>query len=382
MKILMIYPEYRDTFWSFKKVLKILGKKAAFTPLGLLTIGAMLPDDFEKKLVDMNTETLKEEQIKWADYVFISAMIVQDESVKKIISLVKKIGKPIVAGGPLFTTGWERFDNIDHIVLGETEDIFPEFISDLRKGKLKKVYTFEGFPDIKKAVAPQWDLVNISNYNSMSIQLSRGCPFNCEFCDVVQLNGRIPRIKTKEQIVGELDTLYEKGWRAGIFFVDDNFIGNKAQLKKEYLPAIIEWQEKNNFPFTFNTQVSINLSDDKKLMKLMVDAGFTTVFIGIETPDTDSLEECGKFQNKNRDLVESVKIIQNMGLEVQGGFIVGFDSDNLSIFQRQIEFIQKTGIVTAMVGILTALPKTRLYKRLNDAGRIIENTEIIPNLLF
>ncbi len=374
MKILMVYPEYRDTFWSFKKVLKLLGKKAAYAPLGLLTIGAMLPDDFEKKLVDMNTDTLKEEQIKWADYVFISAMIVQEESVRKVIDTIKKIGKPIVAGGPLFTTGWEKFGNIDHLVLGETEDFFPEFISDMRKGELKKIYSFKGFPDIKKAVVPEWDLVNISNYNSMSIQLSRGCPFNCEFCDVIQLNGRVPRIKSREQVVDELDTLYKKGWRAGIFFVDDNLIGNKAQLKKVYLPAIIEWQKKNNFPFTFNTQVSINLSDDKKLMQLMVDAGFTTVFIGIETPDTDSLEECGKLQNKNRDLVESVKIIQNIGLEVQGGFIVGFDSDKVSIFQRQIEFIQQSGIVTAMVGLLTALPKTRLYKRLKETGRLVENT--------
>ena len=206
----------------------------------------------------------------------------------------------------------------------------------------------------------------------MCVQFSRGCPFDCEFCDVVQLNGRLPRIKSKKQIIAELEAVYKMGWRAGVFFVDDNFIGNKAKLKKDYLPAIIEWQKTRNYPFTFNTQASINLADDEELMELMVEAGFTFVFIGIETPDADSLEECGKHQNKNRNLIESVKIIQNMGMEVQGGFIVGFDNDKVSIFQRQIEFIQKSGIVTAMVGLLMALPKTRLYQRLKEAKRLIK----------
>ncbi len=374
MKILLVYPDYENTFWSFKKVLKLLGKVASFPPLGLMTIGSMLPDTWEKKLVDMNCEMLKDEQIKWADYVFISAMIVQKDSSKRVISRVKKLGRPIVAGGPLFTTGHEEFSEVDHLVLGEVEDMFGDIINDIETGTLKKMYVANSFPDITKAAVPAWGLVKLKNYNSMCVQLSRGCPFNCEFCDVVQLNGRVPRLKTPEQLINELESLRLKGWHAGVFFVDDNLIGNKAQLKKVYLPAIIDWQESNHRPFTFNTQVSINIADDEELMRLMVDAGFTTVFIGIETPDADSLEECGKYQNQNRDLSQAVKSIQNTGLEVQGGFIVGFDSDEASIFQRQIDFIQKSGIVTAMVSVLTALPKTRLYQRLKDTGRLLKGT--------
>ena len=374
MKILLVYPDYEETFWSFKKILKLLGKKAAFPPLGLLTISSMLPNNWEKKLIDMNTDVLKDEHIKWADYIFISAMIVQKESARKVIDRVKKFKKPVVAGGPLFTTGWEEFADVDHIFLGEVEEIFSDFIADLDKGKPKKIYSGNQFPDIKNTIIPDWSLIKINNYNSMCIQLSRGCPFNCEFCDVVLLNGRKPRIKSKGQLIKELEALYRQGWRAGVFFVDDNFIGNKALLKKIFLPAIIKWQEKRRYPFSFNTQVSIDLADDEELMQLMAKAGFTSVFIGIETPDSDGLEECGKIQNKNRDLIKSIKAIQNNGMEVQGGFIVGFDSDKSSIFQRQIEFIQKSGIVTAMVGLLTALPKTRLYQRLKEANRLLKNS--------
>ncbi|MEA2016699.1 MAG: DUF4070 domain-containing protein [Actinomycetota bacterium] len=373
MKILLVYPEYEETFWSFKKILKILGKKSAFPPLGLLTIASMLPDDFEKKLVDMNIEMLKDEHIKWADYVFISAMIVQKESSRRVINKVKKFKKPIVVGGPLFTTGWEEFTDADHLFLGEAEEIFHGFVDDLKNGKLKKMYSSSKFPDIKRTAIPDWSLINVKNYNTLCIQLSRGCPFDCEFCDVVLLNGRIPRTKSKEQLIYELEALYRRGWRAGVFFVDDNFIGKKSALKKEFLPAIIEWQKKRNYPFSFNTQASINLADDKKILDLMVEAGFTSVFVGIETPDSDSLKECGKSQNENRSLIDSVKIIQNAGMEVQAGFIVGFDHDNESIFQRQIDFIQQSGIVTAMVSVLNALPKTKLYKRLERTKRLVNN---------
>jgi len=372
MKILMVYPDYENTFWSFKKILRLLGKKSAFPPLGLLTVGAMLPSHWEKKFIDMNTDRLEEKDIKWADYIFISAMIVQKETSKKVIAIAKKFGKPVVAGGPLFTTGYEEFSEVDHLVLGEVEEYFHKVIKDLEDGKLKKMYRNECFPDMSKSVGPDWNLVNISYYNSMCIQFSRGCPFDCEFCDVVQLNGRIPRLKTVDQILTELESLYKAGWRAGVFFVDDNLIGNKTKLKKYYLPAIINWQKERKYPFSFNTQVSVNLSDDPELINLMAKAGFTSVFVGIETPDAESLNECGKVQNKGRDLVKSVKIIQNGGLEVQAGFIVGFDSDQPSIFQRQIDFIQKSGIVTAMVGILTALPKTRLYQRLNESNRLVK----------
>ena len=372
--ILLVYPKYLKTFWSFENILEIIGKKAAFPPLGLLSIASMLPESWNKKLVDMNVENLNDNDIQWADFIFISAMIVQKESVLKTIERIKKFHKPIVAGGPLFTTCFEDFPDIDHVFLGEAEETLPVFLNDIESNNLKRIYSSDCFPDITKVPIPAWNLINIFRYNSMCIQYSRGCPFNCEFCDVVILNGRNPRTKTKEQIIAELNALYHNRWRGGVFFVDDNLIGNKQNLKKEILPAIIEWQRKNSYPFSFNTQVSINLADDNELIKLLTDAGFTTVFVGIETPDEKSLEECSKFHNKGRDLVSSVKKLQHSGLEVQGGFIVGFDNDTPTIFQRQIEFIQKSGIVTAMVGLLTALPKTRLYKRLFESKRIIKES--------
>jgi radical SAM superfamily enzyme YgiQ (UPF0313 family) len=376
MKILLVYPQHPTTFWSFKHILHILGKKASFPPLGLLTVASMLPKKWEKKLIDMNVDPLKEEDIVWADMVFLSAMIVQKESVKQVISQVKKAGKPIVAGGPLFTTGWEEYTNsVDHLVLGEAEGTLPLFLKDLEKGKLKKTYQIDKFLDLKKTVVPDYSLINLKKYFSLCIQYSRGCPFNCEFCDIVRLNGRLPRYKTKGQIIKELDNLYRLKWRENNLFVEDNFIGNKEKVKKELLPAIIEWQEERRNPFGFITQASINLADDEELMSLMVQAGFATVFIGIESPKAESLKECQKMQNQNRNLLAAVKKIQNYGLEVQAGFIVGFDHDSPAIFKNQIEFIQKSGIVTAMVGLLSALPKTRLYQRLQATGRLVKETD-------
>ena len=384
--ILLVYPEYLKTFWSFERALKIMGRKAAYPPLGLLTIASLLPKHWNKKLVDTNADKLNNSDIAWADYVFISGMIVQKESALKIIERVKQAGKPVVAGGPLFTTGSVMSPLVDHLFLGEAEHTLNDFVKDVEQNKLKKVYQAADFPDISSSPKPDWKLANMSNYHSMCIQYSRGCPFNCEFCDVIILNGRTPRTKTKEQVITELDALYNIGWRGEVFFVDDNLIGNKLKLKKEVLPALIQWQKAKRYPFILNTQASINLSDDEELMKLMVDAGFTKVFIGIETPDENSLEECSKYNNQNRDLVASVKKLQNFGLEVQGGFIVGFDSDTPSIFQKQIDFIQKSGVVTAMVGLLSALPQTKLHKRLLDANRIIKessaNNTFISTLNF
>jgi radical SAM superfamily enzyme YgiQ (UPF0313 family) len=374
MKILFIHPEYENTFWNVKKVLRVLGKKAGYPPLGLLTVAAMLPSNWEKKLIDMNCEILKEKDIRWADYVLISSIIGQKHSTKEVVDKVQKIGKTTIAGGSLFTTDWEEFSNIDTIVLGESEEIISVLIKDMENNNLKKKYSMKDFPAIEKTPVPAWDLVNLSYYNSVCIQISRGCPYNCEFCDVVQLNGRIPRIKSKDKIIAELDSIYKRGWRAGVFFVDDNFVGNKAIIKKEILPTIMEWQKERKYPFTLSTQISVNMSDDNELMELMIKAGFATVFIGIETPDPDGLQECNKYHNKNRNLLESVKKIQNMGFEVNAGFILGFDSDKDTVFQNQIDFIQKSGIIAAMVGILNVSPKSRLYKRLKKANRLIDNT--------
>ena len=376
MKVLLIYPRYPDTFWSFRHALKVAGKKASFPPLGLLTVAAMLPDEWDKKLVDMNVKPLRDDDIKWADYVFISAMVVQRDSVADVIERCKRYNTIMVAGGPLFTAGYEYFSDVDHLVLDEAEITLPPFLEDLEKGCAKHIYTSKERPDITKTPLPMWSLLDMKKYSSTNIQYSRGCPYNCDFCDIIILNGNVPRTKSKEQILAELDTLYNRGWRDGIFIVDDNFIGNKKKLKGEILPAMIEWQKARKYPSMLLTETSINLADDDELMDLMVEAGFDTVFIGIESPNEESLAECSKQQNRKRDLVASVKRIQNHGLQVQGGFILGFDNDPLSIFRSQINFIQKSGIVTAMVGLLNAPPETKLYQRLEKENRLLEISTI------
>jgi len=371
MKILLVYPQYPVTFWSFKHALKFVSKKSSYPPLGLLTVAAMLPRAWEKRVVDMNVRRLTDDDIRWADTVFISAMVIQKESVSEVVRRCKELGVRTAAGGPLFTMEPDAYTEIDHLVLGEAEGIAPEFIADLEKGNARRVYRCEGFPEMKETPLPMWSLINMKHYSAMNMQYSRGCPFNCEFCDIVILNGHRPRTKSKEQVIAELDALYNQGWRGSVFIVDDNFIGNKQKLKEEILPAIIAWRKSKKNPFPLNTETSINLADDEELITLMVEAGFNAVFVGIETPNDDSLAECAKNQNRNRDLHAAVKKLHNYGLEVQGGFIVGFDSDPLSIFKTQINFIQKSGIVTAMVGLLNAPPGTRLYQRLKEENRIL-----------
>ena len=386
LKVLLVYPRYPDTFWSFRHALRVVAKKAAYPPLGLLTVAAMLPEDWEKKLVDMNVTSLTDEALKWADYVFISAMAVQRLSVKEVIARCRNIGATIVAGGPLFTSESDLFEEVDHLVLDEGEMTLPVFLQDLEKGCARHRYRSKQRPEIGQTPVPLWSLVDMTKYSCTCIQYSRGCPYNCEFCDIVVLNGHRPRTKSKEQMLAELDALYNRGWRDGIFIVDDNFIGNKRKLKEEILPAIVGWQKARKYPSMLLTEASINLADDEELMRLMVEAGFDTVFVGIESPNEESLVECSKHQNTNRDLIASVRKIQNQGLQVQGGFILGFDSDPASIFKSQINFIQNSGIVTAMVGLLNAPRGTRLYQRLKKEDRLLEgfsgdNTDCSMNFI-
>lgn len=369
MNVLLLYPQFPDTFWSFKHALKFIRKKATLPPLGLLTVAAMLPAEWTKRLADVNVRKLREKDLAWADVVFISAMIAQQESAHELIARCRAAGKTIVAGGPLFTLGHEQFPEVDHFVLNEAEVTLPEFLTDFARGSARRMYTSTEFPDVCRTPAPLWELTDLRHYASMSLQFSRGCPFDCDFCNVTAMFGHRPRTKTTAQVLAELDGLQKAGWRGSVFFVDDNFIGNKRMLKEDLLPALIKWQQGGRRAVLY-TEASINLADDPELMRLMVAAGFNQVFIGIETPDDAGLAECHKRQNQKRDLIADVKRIQRAGLEVQGGFIVGFDSDTPTIFARQMEFIQQSGIVTAMVGLLQAIPGTRLHQRLKLQNRL------------
>lgn len=374
MKVLLVSPLYPDSFWSFRHALRFISKKAAEPPLGLITVSAMFPVSWQKKLVDMNVQSLQVKDLKWADYVFISAMQIQQHSVRKIIDECTRLGVKIVAGGPLFTQEYDEYPEVDHLILNEAEITFPLFLNDLAEGKAKRVYQTHEFSDISKTPVPDFHLLSRKHYASMSLQVSRGCPFSCEFCEISSLNGHEVRTKSNGQIIAELDTLYNLNWRGPVFIVDDNFIGNKKVIKYSLLPAINLWMKQHKYPFSFTTEASINMADDKDLLFLMADSGFNSVFVGIETPEETSLNECNKTQNKGRNLIESVKVIQQAGFQVSGGFIVGFDSDSSSVFQRQVDFIQQSGIVSAMVGLLNAPRHTKLYSRLKAENRLRNET--------
>lgn len=385
MKILLVYPEYPDTFWGFKHALKFINKKAATPPLGLLTIASMMEEGNELKLTDMNVKNLQEKDILWADYVFISAMITQKDSAIDVVKKCKKLNKKIAAGGPLFSELYSEFPQVDYFLLNEGELTMPVFLEDLKNNCAKKIYTSEQRPDINLAPIPKWDLINLNDYARMPLQFSRGCPFDCEFCNIVTLNGRTPRAKDVNKFMEELNSLYDKGWRSSIFIVDDNFISVKPKTK-ELLKKLIQWREEKRYKGSFMTQISLNMADDEELLTMLRDAGFSAVYIGLETPSLESLNECGKIQNKNRNMVEDVKKIHNHGMEVYGGFIVGFDSDDETIFQRQLDFIQEAGIVVATVGILNAFPGTKLYKRLEKENRLLGdssgvNTDFSTNII-
>ena len=389
MNILLLYPEFPDTFWSFKHALKFVRKKASLPPLGLLTVASMLPFGWQRRLVDLNVRKLRSEDLAWADVAFVSAMAVQQESAHEVIARCKAAAVPVVAGGPLFTTGYAEFPEVDYFVLNEAEVTLPRFIADLENGVPERFYTADEFPDLSRTPVPEWELLDLKQYASMAIQFSRGCPYRCDFCNVTALFGHKIRTKSSAQIIAELEGLRKRGWHDSVFFVDDNFIAHRSYLKNELLPALIEWRNANNVTTKYYTECSINLADDAGLMHLMVAAGFNQVFIGIETPEDAALQACGKQHNTSRDMLDNVRRIQHAGIEVQGGFIVGFDSDTPSIFQKQIDFIQNSGIVTAMVGILQALPGTKLYERLKSEGRLLRqssgdnadsNTNIVPKM--
>jgi radical SAM superfamily enzyme YgiQ (UPF0313 family) len=370
MKILLINPEFPDTYWSFRHALTFEGKRSAFPPLGLLTVAALLPAAWEKRVVDMNVRRLKPSDIEWADMVFITAMLVQKDSLQEVVRLSKARGKRVVIGGPYITTSAENLPDADHIFLGEAETTLPEFVHDLERGEARRLYQAAERPPLSLTPIPDFKLADLKRYSAMSVQYSRGCPFQCEFCDIIEIYGRVPRTKSIEQMLAELDALRSIGWRGTVFIVDDNFIGNKRNVRK-LLPELAAWQERNGHPFELLTEASLNLAEDEALLDDMKRAGFRRVFLGIETPVTESLKEAQKGQNTRGDMLDSVKKIQSYGMEVMAGFIVGFDNDPEDIFERQIDFINQSAIPLAMVGLLTALPDTQLWRRLKQEGRLL-----------
>lgn len=375
LKIVLVYPQVpANTYWSFKYALNFVKKKSALPPLGLVTLAALIPRSHHVRLVDMNVQPLADEDILWADAVFISAMIVQKTSFEKVVARCNAHKIPVVAGGPYPTSSHKEITGVDHFLFGEVEDTLSAFLEDFAMGNAQPHYRPQGHPDIAHTVIPRFDLLKAKAYGSMAIQYSRGCPFHCEFCDIWKMFGNKMRLKSSQNIIAELDALHQLGWKGSVFFVDDNFIGNKRRLKTELLPALVDWQQAHDYVFQFYTEASINLANDEDLMQQMQAAGFNQVFIGIETPSAASLKETGKIQNLKTDMATAVAKIQRNGLEVMGGFILGFDNDPEDIFDRQIDFIQNTGIVKAMVGLLNALPGTDLYRRLKKEGRIVRET--------
>lgn len=370
MNVLLIYPELPTSFWSFQHALRLAGKRSTQPPLGLLTVAAMLPAAWDKRLVDCNVQPLRDADLAWADLALISAMVVQRETARAAIDACHDAGVRVIAGGPLFTMEPEGFPTVDHLILNEAEVTLPAFLADLEHGAAKRVYETADFPPLDASPVPLWSLLTFEHYTAMAVQFSRGCPWRCDFCNVTTLFGRKPRIKAAAQIIRELDALYNAGWRGPVFFVDDNLIGDRRFVKQTLLPALIDWrQDKDGLPFS--TEVSINVADDPTLIDLLVRAGFTKVFIGLETPDHDALTHCNKGQNTRADLSTAVTRLQRAGIAVQGGFIVGFDTDTAAIFQRQFDFIQQSGIVIAMANMLQAPPGTALYARMLAEERIV-----------
>jgi radical SAM superfamily enzyme YgiQ (UPF0313 family) len=385
MNALLVYPQFPDTYWSFKHALSFVGKRAAQPPLGLMTIAALLPASWRKRLVDINVERLRDRDLAWADVVMISAMHIQRESLAAIVERCSARGLRTVVGGPIASSLSAADLKADHVVVGEAEALIAGLARELEQGRAKPLYQAAERPEMTTSPLPDLSLIKMNRYSTMTVQYSRGCPFNCEFCDIIEIYGRRPRTKAIRQVLAELDQLRAAGWREAVFIVDDNFIGNKARAR-ELLAALIEWRRQTKINFAFITEASLNLADDPELLQLMKEAGFASVFLGIETPDESGLIACNKLQNTRRSLLDSVATIQSYGMQVMGGFILGFDTDREDIFDRMVEFIQKSGIPIAMVGLLQAMPGTQLFRRLWNEGRILspgggDNTDDKLNFL-
>lgn len=377
IQALMVQPKTPQTFWSHDCSLKAAGFKAVMPPLGLMTVAAMLPGNYSVTIIDMNVNDLSSRDIDRSDIVFLTGMWIHRESFIDIVNRCHDRGKTIVAGGPFVQSAFGKrerdyleADKIDHLVLYEAENNLPQFLHDYALGTAKKIYDNREKPGLSLTPAPRFDLIRPWDYACMALQFSRGCPFNCEFCDIVQMFGRVPRTKSPRQFMNEVEALYATGYRGRLFIVDDNFIANRKAVK-EMLRILAPWQEDHGYPFLLFTEASIDLATDGELLDLMARAGFTSVFVGIESPDEDTLRATNKNHNAACDMNAAIRTIQNAGIEVMAGFILGFDTDTEDVFDRHLAFLDRNGIPQSMVGLLAAMPNTDLYKRLEREGRLL-----------
>jgi radical SAM superfamily enzyme YgiQ (UPF0313 family) len=379
LRVLMVWPRFPSSFWSFDGILDLVPIETDQPPLGLLTIGALCPKNWTLRLIDRSFEDLLDADILWADLVMVSGMRVQKDDIREILLRARALGTRTMIGGPFASSEPELLLRLaDHVVVGEPDEVFPEIAADVERGSAKRLYVIKDKPDVSKTPLPRFDLLKIDKYASMAVQFSRGCPFQCEFCDIITIYGRKPRTKRPSQLLAELDALFALGWRDQVFIVDDNFIGNH-KLALELALKLEEWQKSHDYALLFYTEASIDLAQRPELIEAMVKANFFYVFIGIESPSPKSLTEAKKFQNLRRDPLESVRFIQSQGLWVTAGFIIGFDSDTEDIFEQQTDFIERAAIPWAMAGFLQAPPTTPLFDRMLKEGRLLMDTTATSN---
>ena len=374
LSVLLVWPRFSPSFWSLSGIMELLPQECSHPPLGLITVAALCPTDWTCRLVDRTFQTLTDADVRDADLVMVSGMRVQHDDILDVLARARALGTRTILGGPYASSQPELLQPFaDHVVVGEVDEIFGALARDLEEGTARRRYVVHEKPDVTRTPVPRFDLLDRRKYLSMAVQFSRGCPFQCEFCDIITMYGRKPRVKSPDQVIAECDALRRLGWRGRVFVVDDNFIGNHKHALA-LAERMAEWQREHGYPISFTTEASMDLALHPNLIEAMVRANFWSVFVGIESPSRESLAETKKFQNLRRDPLECIEAIQRGGLWVTGGFIVAFDADTEDIFERQVDFIERAAVVCAMTGFLEALPTTPLYDRLKSEGRLLEGT--------
>ena len=375
VNVLMVFPRFSpNSFWNYWETCAVAGRKYSAAPLGLITVAALLPDEWTVRLVDRNIEELPDADLDWADLVMIGGMMPQQADTKQVIALAHAHGKPVVLGGPDVSCNPSVFEEVEFRILGEVEEILDDFVAAWRRGDRRGVFVAQTFPDLQASPLPRFDLLKLEHYMHVGVQYSRGCPFNCEFCNVIELNGRSPRFKTSEQMLAELDALHALGYRGHVDFVDDNLIGS-PKIVRPFLETLVGWSDRMGHPFAFSAETSLNLADSDETLDLMRRSGFFATFIGIETPDTQTLLSVQKKQNVGRGITESIRRIYRAGIFVNAGFIIGFDAESDSVAEAMARCIEEAAIPVCMVGLLYALPNTQLSRRLQQEGRLHDDSD-------